>query len=116
MAVPPESTEASLRQLLAAHGRHRWPQLTTVTTRYRGAFANVSAPLPGGTTTQPLCRLRYAGSAPHRGFAAYPASRGDYQDSVLPPGYPTGTPAEALDCACDLYLQDRIVWRQLHTN
>ena len=35
---------------------------------------------------------------------------GDYEKSVLPSGYPAGTPQEALDCACGLYLGDTTAW------
>ncbi|WP_431045325.1 hypothetical protein ACQUSR_27690 [Streptomyces sp. P1-3] len=38
------------------------------------------------------------------GFAFYLASRGGYEDNVLPTGLPAGSPEEALDCACGLYL------------
>ena len=61
-------------------------------------------------TTLPLCRLRYAGSATSWGFAIYRASHDDYDKSVLPSGYPAGTPQEALDCACGLYLGDTTAW------
>jgi hypothetical protein len=87
---PPQSTKTSLRQRLTAHARERWPQLTDIAVRYRGAFAYVDGQLPGGTTL-PLCRLRYAGSAHTWGFAIYRASHDDYQDSILPSGYPAGT-------------------------
>ena len=43
-------------------------------------------------------------------FAIYRASHGDYQDSMLPTGLPVGTPQEALDCACGLYLGDPTAW------
>ena len=52
-------------------------------------------------------RLRYAGSASTWGFAIYRASHDDY---ILPSGHPTGTPQEALDCACGLYLGDTTAW------
>ncbi len=45
-------------------------------------------------------RLGYAGSATTWGFAICRASHDDYEKSVLPSGYPAGTPQEALDCAC----------------
>ena len=38
------------------------------------------------------------------------ASHDDYQDSILPSGYPAGTPQEALDCAYGLYLGDTTAW------
>jgi len=109
MAKPPESTKTSLRQRLSTHAQQRWPQLSGITVRYHGAFAYIDGQLPGGTTL-PLCRLRYAGSASTWGFAIYRASHDDYQDSLLPSGYPAGTPQEALDCACGLYLNDPTGW------
>jgi hypothetical protein len=54
----------------------------------------------------PLFRLRYSGSASRWGFAIYRASHDDYQDNFLPSGDPAGSPQEALDCACGLYLND----------
>jgi len=109
VARPPESTKTSLRQRLAARARERWPQLAGITVRYHGEFAYVAGQLPDGTTL-PLCRLRYAGSATSWGFAIYRASHDDYEKSVLPTGYPAGTPQEALDCACGLYLGDPTAW------
>ena len=44
------------------------------------------------------------------GFAVYRASHDDYDKSVLPTGYPFGTPQETLDCACGLYLGDPTAW------
>ena len=55
-------------------------------------------------------RLCYAGSATTWGFAIYRASHGDYDKSLLPTGLPFGTPQEALDCACGLYLGDTTAW------
>jgi len=101
--------QTSLRQRLAARARERWPQLPGITVRYHGEFAYVVGQLPDGTTV-PLCRLRYAGSATSWGFAIYRASHDDYEKSVLPSGYPAGTPQEALDCACGLYLGDTTAW------
>jgi hypothetical protein len=109
MAKPPESTKTSLRQRLTAHARQRWPQLTDITVRFRGAFAYIDGQLPDGTTL-PLFRLRYGGSAQTWGFAIYLASSDSYQDSVLPTGYPAGTPQEALDCAAGFYLGDPTAW------
>ena len=55
-------------------------------------------------------RLRYNDSASSWGFAIYRASHDDYEKSVLPTGYPFGTPQETLDCACGLYLCDTTAW------
>ena len=115
MATPPESTRTSLRQRLLAHARVNWPQLTSLQLRHRGAFAYVDGELADGTTL-PLCRLRYRGSARTWGFAIYLASSDSYQDSVLPSGYSAGTPEEALDCACGLYLNNPAAWWQPPTN
>jgi hypothetical protein len=109
MAKPPDSTKTSLRQKLAERARERWPQLAGITVRHHGEFAYVAGQLPDGTAL-PLMRLRYTGSAAHWGFAIYRASHDDYDKSVLPTGLPFGTPQEALDCACGLYLGDATAW------
>src|SRR6266536_3079623 len=109
MASPPASTKTSLGQKLRARARARWPQLAGVGVRFRGKFAYVTGQLPGGQEL-PLCRLRYAGYASLWGFAIYRASHDDYQDSILPSGQFAGTPEEALDCACGLYLADPSAW------
>jgi hypothetical protein len=109
MASPPPSTKTSLGQKLRARARARWPQLTGIDVRFRGNFAYVTGHLPGGQNL-PLCRLRYVGYASTWGFAIYRASHDDYQDNYLPSGRPSGTPEEALDCACGLYLADPTAW------
>ena len=50
------------------------------------------------------------GSANSWGLAIHLASRDGYENAVLPSGYPVGTPEEALDCACGLYLNDPTAW------
>ena len=109
MPAPPQSTKTSLGQRLRAHARVRWPQLARVEVRFRGNFAYVEGHLADGDAL-PLCRLRYGGSASQWGFALYRASHDDYQDSLLPNGQPAGSPEEALDCACGLYLNDPAAW------
>jgi len=109
MASPPASTKTSLGQKLRARARERWPELAGVTVRFRGPFAYVTGQLPDGQEL-PLCRLRYVGYASTWGFAIYRASHDDYQDNYLPSGRPSGTPEEALDCACGLYLGDPSAW------
>ncbi len=107
----PESTKISLGQRLRERQRERWPSLATVQVRFRGQFAYVNGELDNGEVLA-LCRLRYAGSASRWGFAIYLASRDGYEDSLLPSGLHAGTPAEALDCACGLYLNDPSAWQQ----
>ncbi len=107
----PESTKTSLAQRLRARRQERWPQLTDVRVRFRGRFAYLDGELASGEVL-PLCRLRYAGSASRWGFAIWLASKDGYEDSVLPSGLAAGTPEEALDCACGLYLADPSAWQE----
>ncbi len=95
---------------MSARARERWPELSQVTVRFRSQFAYVEGHLTNGETL-PLCRLRYSGYASSWGFAIYRASHDDYQDSILPHGDFTGTPEQALDCACGLYLNDPSGWQ-----
>jgi len=84
--------------------------LAEVKVRFRGRFAYIDGELHTGEVL-PLCRLRYTSSASLWGFAIHLASRDGYEDSVLPSGLPVGTPEEALDCACGLYLNDPSAWQ-----
>lgn len=113
--MPPASTKTSLAQRLASRARERWPALRQVTVRFRGQFAYVDGQLADGEVL-PLCRLRYGSSAHRWGFALYRASHDDYEDSILPGGQFAGTPEEALDCACGLYLNDPSAWQSSPTN
>jgi hypothetical protein len=115
MAKIPVSTQTSLWQRLTSHARQRWPQIKTISTRYRAGFAYIDAELDEGESLR-LCRLRYGGSAHQWGFAIYRASHDDYEDSYLPSGYHVGTCEEALDTACGLYLNDPTAWLRPPTN
>jgi prepilin-type processing-associated H-X9-DG protein len=103
MPTPPASTKTSLGQRLTAHARTHWPQLSRVEVRFRANFAYVDGHRANGETIR-LCRLRYGGSASRWGFAIYRASHDDYEDNFLPNGQMAGSPEEALDCACALYI------------
>ena len=109
MATPPASTKTSLGQRLTAHARAHWPQLARVDVRFRANFAYIDGHLHNGEVLT-LCRLRYGGSASRWGFAIYRASHDDYQDNILPSGLAAGSPEEALDCACGLYLNEPTAW------
>ncbi len=109
MPKVPESTKSSLAYKLHARARERWPQLADVTVTHRAGFAYVTGILADGQELR-LCRLRYGGSASRWGFAIYRASHNDYQPSVLPTGATAGTPEDALDTACGLYLDDPTAW------
>ncbi len=86
-----------------------------VTVRFRGAFAYVDGVLPD-ETVMPLMRLRYNSSASRWGFAIHLASSGKYEDSRLPNGDFTGSPEDALDTSCGLYLGDPTAWKLPPTN
>ena len=109
MVAPPASTKTSLGQRLTTHARTHWPQLARVEVRFRANFAYIDGHLVNGETLS-LCRLRYGGSASRWGFAIYRASHDDYQDNFLPTGQTAGSPEEALDCACSLYVTHHITW------
>jgi hypothetical protein len=106
----PDSTRRSLTSRLREHAKQHWPDLDDVDVRFRSNFGYVDGTIVDGPTVQ-LCRLRYGGSASVWGFAIYRASHDDYEDAFLPTGSMGGSPEEALDCACGLYLSDPRVWR-----
>ncbi|MDQ3502716.1 MAG: hypothetical protein M3486_03715 [Actinomycetota bacterium] len=85
-----------------SHAAQNWPQLT-LHVRFRGAFAYIDGHV-GDDEPFPLCRLRYGGSASIWGFALYLYSSAKYEDQILPTGGFAGSPEDALDCACNLYL------------
>ena len=97
-----------LEQRLEQHRLLRWNDLREVNVRYRGNYAYITGTDADGPLS--LCRLRYNGSPDHWGFACYLASKDGYEESILPTGSFTGTPEEALDCACGLYLNDPTAW------
>ena len=105
----PELARRALARRLDHRRQERWPELSELNIRYRGNFAYIA-----GVTREceslPLFRLRHVGSADRWGFAVYLASKDGYEDSVLPHGSFTGTPEEALDCTCGLYLNDVTAW------
>jgi len=107
--APPTSTKESLSFRLNRHAREHWPELRDLQVRFRANFAYVEGHEDDGTMVK-LCRLRYGGSASIWGFAIYRASHDDYEDSFLPSGLMVGSPEEALDCACGLYLSGAVVW------
>lgn len=111
MPKVPESTKSSLQYKLSARARERWPALRSVDVTHRAAFAYVSGTLTDGEQI-PLCRLRYGGSASTWGFSIHRASHDDYQPSVLHTGDTAGSPEDALDTACGLYLNDPTAWTE----
>ncbi len=109
MPTVPESTKSSLAYKLHARARERWPQLKEVEVTHRAGFAYITGITTDGEQLR-LCRLRYGGSASRWGFSIYRASHEDYQPSMLPDGLTAGSPEDALDTACGLYLGDPTAW------
>jgi hypothetical protein len=110
----PDIARRALAHQLGDRRQQRWPDLASLDIRYRANFAYVDGITADDPQPQPLFRLRYLGSPSEWGFAVYLASKDGYEDSVLPNGSFTGTPAEALDCACGLYLNDPSAWSEPH--
>lgn len=108
VVIPPGARQCLSRRL-RARSTQRWPALIDIRLRFRGSFAYVDGVLADDEVVH-LCRLRYQGSDDTWGFAIYLYSREGYEDSVLPTGSLTGSPDEALDCACGLYLNDPSAW------
>lgn len=111
MAIPQPARNA-LAHRLGVRRRERWPSLVDLSIRYRGSFAYVSGSTVDDDEPMPLFRLRYVGSSKVWGFAVYLASKEGYEESFLPSGGFTGTPEEALDCTCGLYLNDISAWTE----
>jgi hypothetical protein len=109
MPVPARKLKDQVEDDLDHYASQRWPQLEEVTIRWHGSYGYIT-----GYVTEdegiPLCRIAYTGSPHNWEFAIYQASTETYQESVLPGGSPAGTPQEALDCACGLYLADPSAW------
>lgn len=102
----PEGRQAAVLQLrLTTHAR-RWPQITEIKVRWRAGHAHIEAALDNDEGRPPLCRLKDTGHPELWGFALFTYSNERYGDNVLPTGLPFGTPEDALDCACGLYLGD----------
>ena len=99
----PQSTKDSLELRLLDLIRAHWPQLRTITLKFRGSFAYITA-ITTNDEALPICRLRYIGYASEWGFAPYRASHEDYTDAYFPDGTTTGTPEDAFNTASRLYL------------
>jgi hypothetical protein len=110
MPVPDRRTKDQVEGELDFYASERWPQLEEVTITWRGSYGYVHAYVTV-TESIPLCRMRYLGLPDEWGFALYRASTEQYEDTLLPTGSFTGTPQQALDCACGLYLNDPTAWQ-----
>ena len=108
MAIP-DNTRRLLAQRLDIHLKQRWPTLTELSLRYHGNFVYLTTTDFTGDQ-MPLCRLTYRKNTEYWGFAIYLASNDTYENSILPNGQLAGTPEQALDCACGLYLNDPTAW------
>lgn len=112
MPVPSRRLKDDLADDLDHHASIAWPQLGEVTVRWRGGYGYVTGHLDTADDAGldepgiPLCRLGYLGTDDEWAFALYDPATDSYQDAALPDGSFTGTPQDALDCACRLHLAD----------
>jgi hypothetical protein len=105
-ASPNATKAAALQQRLSVHAR-RWPQITEIKARWRAGYAYIEAVINGEDEGElQLCRLKDTGHPQMWRFALFTYSNEHYEDNILPTGLPFGTPEDALDCACGLYLGD----------
>jgi hypothetical protein len=108
MAIP-DTARRQLARRLDLHRQQRWPNLNELDIRFRGDFVYLTSTDFTGDP-MPLCRLTYKKNPELWGLAIYLASHDAYENSILPNGRLTGTPEQALDCACGLYLNDPTAW------
>ena len=129
MPVPSRRLKDDVADDLDHHASVNWPQLGEVVVRWRGGQARYVIGYPDTDEPDdehaiPLCRLGYLGAVAAFGrltrrvqihgaltgadddweFALYDPATDTYQDTVLPDGAFTGTPQDALDCACQVHL------------
>ena len=102
MPIPSRALKDQVEGSLDHYASQAWPQLEEVTIGWRGSYGYLVGHLPDDDL--PLARIEYLGDPQQWGFALYQASTENYQETVLPSGQWTGTPNEALDCACAVHL------------
>jgi hypothetical protein len=110
MPVPSGRLKDDVADDLDHHASIHWPQLGEVRMRWHGGYGYVIGYLdtdePDDEHAIPLCRLGYLGADDDWEFALYDPATDTYTDTVFPDGALTGTPQDALDCACQLHLAD----------
>lgn len=111
MPLPSKRLKQDLADELDHHASIHWPQLGEVVMRWRGGYGYVigypdTGQEPNPADAIPLCRLGYLGTDHMWEFALYDPATDTYQDTVLPAGTSTGSPQQALDCACAIHLTD----------
>lgn len=104
MPIPSRALKDQVEGGLDHYASRAWPQLEEVTIGWRGSYGYLVGHLPEEDLA--LARIEYLGDAQHWAFALYEPASERYQDTVLPSGQWTGTPNEALDCACGVHLAD----------
>jgi hypothetical protein len=108
MPVPPSKLKNLIEDDVDSHAFQHWPQLGEVTVRWHGSYGYLTGHFDDnpGDDGFPLARIQYLGDPDAWAFAIYQASSDSYQDSVLLNGQHTGTPSQALDCACTIHITD----------
>jgi hypothetical protein len=107
MPMPSRRLKDDLADDLDHHASIHWPQLGEIRVRWRGGNAYVTGHLDTDDETAiPLCRLGYLDLDDEWEFALYDPAIDAYTATALPDGSFTGTPQDALDCACQVHLAD----------
>lgn len=108
MPVPSKQLKTRVEDDVDSHAYQHWPQLGEVTVRWHGSYGYLTGHFDDDPddTGFPLGRIRYLGHPDAWAFAIYQPSDDSYTDTLLPHGQPTGTPTQALDCACIVHLAD----------
>jgi hypothetical protein len=104
MPIPPRPLKELVEGTLDHYASQAWPQLEEVTIRWRGSYGYLTGHLPDEDL--PLARIEYLGDPQQWAFALRQPDNDDYAETVLPSGQWTGTPQEALDCACAVHLAE----------
>jgi hypothetical protein len=109
MPAPPRKLKDQVEDDLDHYASQRWPQLEEVTIRWRGSYGYVEG-LRHRRRWHPAVPDRLPRLARRLGIRDLPGQHRDIPGIVPHGGSTTGTPQEALDCACGLYLADPSAW------
>ncbi|MEU7893504.1 hypothetical protein AB0B45_11630 [Nonomuraea sp. NPDC049152] len=106
MPVPPKQVKTLVEDDVDSHAFQHWPQLGEVTVRWRGSYGYLTGHWDHDVddTGFPLARIEYLSDPDAWAFAIYQASSDTFQDTTLLTGQRTGSPSQALDCACTVHL------------
>lgn len=106
----------ALRKRLTEHAASRWPHIDELTVRQRAGYVYVGARLAGEAEAMKLCRLRATEDPERWHVAVYRYSNERYDDESWGLGPGTGTMEQALDSACQLYVEPAAAMQNARRN